>query len=171
VLLVPPALLKTASTGWRIARYYTGRRTYRNAGPPPLALRLLGPLVVLFTLAVLATGLALILIGPDTSRNALLTVLGQRIDAVTVHQGTFAVWVVVTGLHVLARLVPSLQLTVGRGGERRHVPGSRRRIGVLVVTVVVAAASAAVVVSASSDWRSEQLGHHAAPSGRDDVEE
>jgi hypothetical protein len=27
-LLVPPALLKTATTGWRIARYYTGCRPY-----------------------------------------------------------------------------------------------------------------------------------------------
>src|SRR5689334_3326598 len=35
-LLVPPALAKTASTGWRIVRYYTGSRPYRDAGPPPM---------------------------------------------------------------------------------------------------------------------------------------
>ncbi len=61
VLLIPPALLKTGSTGWRIIRYYTGSRPYRHAGPPPLLLRVLGPLVVLFTLAVLGSGVALIL--------------------------------------------------------------------------------------------------------------
>src|SRR6266581_6310590 len=62
VLLIPPALVKTASTGWRIVRYYTGSRAYRDAGPPTLVLRVLGPLVVLFTLAVLGSGVALILV-------------------------------------------------------------------------------------------------------------
>src|SRR6185369_10099690 len=56
VLLVPPALVKTGSTGWRIIRYYTGDRSYRRAGPPPGPLRILGPLVVVSTLAVLASG-------------------------------------------------------------------------------------------------------------------
>ena len=67
-LLVPPALLKTATTGWRIARYYAGSAAYRTAGPPPLALRLLGPLVVLSTLAVLGSGVALVLVGETSSR-------------------------------------------------------------------------------------------------------
>ena len=98
-LLVPPALLKTGTTGWRIVGYYTGRRPYRDAGPPPMLLRILGPLVVASTLAVLGSGLLLILLGPDTSRRTLLDTLGQRIDTVTIHQATFAVWAVVTGLH------------------------------------------------------------------------
>ena len=63
VALGPPALLKTTTTGWRIVRYYTGDRPYRQAGPPPVALRLLGPLVVGATLALLGTGLALVLLG------------------------------------------------------------------------------------------------------------
>lgn len=61
VLLVPPALLKTASTGWRIVRYYRGNPDYRHAGPPPMLLRILGPGVVLSTLGLLASGLMLIL--------------------------------------------------------------------------------------------------------------
>jgi hypothetical protein len=44
--LVPVVLLKTATTGWRIVRYYAGDPSYRRAGPPPLLLRVLGPLVV-----------------------------------------------------------------------------------------------------------------------------
>ena len=31
-LLIPPALLKTATTGWRIVRYYVGDRDYRRRG-------------------------------------------------------------------------------------------------------------------------------------------
>src|SRR5690349_11713993 len=50
-LLIPPALAKTASTGWRIVRYYRGSPAYAEAGPPPLPLRLLGPVVVVSTLA------------------------------------------------------------------------------------------------------------------------
>ena len=35
-LLIPPALAKTASTGWRIVRYYRASPAYAEAGPPPL---------------------------------------------------------------------------------------------------------------------------------------
>ena len=56
VLLTAVAALKIASTGWRILRYYTGNQPYRTAGPPPLLLRLLGPLVIAGTVAVLASG-------------------------------------------------------------------------------------------------------------------
>src|SRR3954453_14746213 len=42
-VLIPPVLLKLASTGYRFARYYTQSRAYVEKGPPPLALRLFGP--------------------------------------------------------------------------------------------------------------------------------
>src|SRR4051794_34861962 len=41
MLLIPPVLLKLASTGYRFARYYMGARIYREKGPPLLVLRLL----------------------------------------------------------------------------------------------------------------------------------
>lgn len=75
-LLVPPAVLKTVTTGWRIVRYYQGDRAYQAAGPPPTLLRALGPLVVLTTLALLGTGVLLILVGEPSSRAPLVTVLG-----------------------------------------------------------------------------------------------
>lgn len=34
-ILVPLVMLKTATTGWRIVRYYLGSPSYRAAGPPP----------------------------------------------------------------------------------------------------------------------------------------
>lgn len=95
-LLVPPALLKTGSTGRRVARYYRHHPIYKQVGPPPLLLRLLGPGVVVSTLALLGSGLALVALGPNSSRTALLTVLGQQIDAVTVHQFLFILWAVFT---------------------------------------------------------------------------
>ena len=39
MLLVPPVLVKMASTFWRFTKYYTGSREYREKGPPPVVLR------------------------------------------------------------------------------------------------------------------------------------
>ena len=78
---------------------------------------MLGLLVVGATFALLGTGLALVLLGEPTSRQTLLTVLGQRIDTITLHQASFAVWAVVTGLHVLPACSP-------RGGSP-DVPAHR----------------------------------------------
>ncbi len=59
-------LLKLGSTGYRFARYYTGNPAYVQKGPPPLALRLLAPGVVLTTLALFGTGIALLFAGPPS---------------------------------------------------------------------------------------------------------
>ena len=64
MLLVPIVGLKVASTGYRFVRYYTGDRDYVRAGPPPPALRLLGPVVLLSTAGLFATGVALAVVGP-----------------------------------------------------------------------------------------------------------
>lgn len=160
VLLIPPALVKTGSTGWRIVRYYTGHRAYRAAGPPPLVLRLLGPVVVASTLAVLGTGLALVFVGPDASRRPLFAGL----DPVMLHKATFVVWAVATGAHTLARAVPALQLTVLRRPVPPAVPGRLRRGAVLLATMVVAVVAAAVVLAGSGAWRSQPREFH--PPGR-----
>lgn len=170
-LLVPPVLAKTATTGWRMVRYYAGSRQYRKAGPPPMLLRMLGPLVVVSSLALLGSGIALVLLGEQQSRTALITVLGWRLDWVGLHQGAFAVWFTVMTVHVLARLVPALRLTVGprisgRLGpalrpllervEHLHVPGGVWR-GALLTGALAAALSGALWMHGigPGDW-----GHH-----------
>jgi hypothetical protein len=149
VILIPPALLKTATTGWRIVRYYTGDKAYREAGPPPLLLRVLGPLVVLGSLALLGTGLALVVLGEERSRQSLFTVAGQRVDVLTLHQASFVVWAVVTGLHVLARLLPAWQTAAGGSAA---VPGPRARILVLAGSLVVAGLCAVLVLAHPGGW-------------------
>ena len=62
VVLIPPVLVKVASTTWRFARYYTGAPAYRRKGPPPVLLRLLGPVVVILTLVLLFSGVGLLLV-------------------------------------------------------------------------------------------------------------
>src|SRR4051812_2725698 len=62
VLLIGPLAVKLASTGYRFARYYTGAAAYARNGPPPLVLRSMAPLLVLDTLVVFASGVALLIV-------------------------------------------------------------------------------------------------------------
>src|SRR5450432_1842591 len=81
MLLVPIVVLKVASTGYRFVRYYAGDRDYVRAGPPTTALRLLGPIVIVSTAGLFATGVALAAAGPGGG-----VVLG-------LHKASFIVWV------------------------------------------------------------------------------
>lgn len=157
-MLVPLALAKTATTAWRIVRYYAGNVDYRQAGPPPLLLRLLGPLVVLTALAVLGTGLALLPLG-EAGRRPFLTVAGFAVGAFTLHQGAFVLWLVVTSLHTLARLVPALQLAGNRVGAVA-VPGGTSRLWMLVATVVTAVVTGVVVLALGGDYPSAGFDAH-----------
>jgi len=96
MLLIPPILLKMAVTGYRFVRYYTANPAYRLKGPPPAPLRLIAPIVVISTVVVFASGVALLLVGPS-SRETLLPI----------HKISFIVWVAFTALHVLGHL-PSI---------------------------------------------------------------
>jgi hypothetical protein len=154
-LLVPPALVKTATTGWRVVRYYRGDPAYGDAGPPPLLLRLLGPLVVASTLAVLASGVWLVVLGQDRSRQALVTALGLRVDWITVHQAAFAVWATATGLHLLGRIVAAVRLTL-LAERGRRIPGTRARLAVLAVAVASAAVLAVLLVRADGPWHASR---------------
>jgi hypothetical protein len=155
-LLVPPAVLKTVSTGWRVVRYYRHHPAYRQAGPPPLILRVLGPGVVASTLGLLASGLILILLGPDRSRSAFVAGL----DWVTLHQALFLIWGVLTGLHVLARIVPALRLTVVRSASPRAVDGGNQRVIAVIATLATAAVAAAIVLAGSGTWRADERNRH-----------
>lgn len=123
MLLIGPVALKVASTGYRFARYYTLDPSYREAGPPAPALRLIAPLVVISTVAVFATGVALLLAGPS-SRDLL----------VPLHKASFIVWIAFTAIHVIGHIaeVPgaiSLRyqgLAQGFAEATEQLPGMRR---------------------------------------------
>jgi hypothetical protein len=121
MVLIPPVLLKLGSTGYRFARYYTGARGYREKGPPLLPLRLMAPVLVASTVAVLVTGVLLLAAGHKSG--ALLQL----------HQLSFIVWGVVFAVHLLAylpRVVRSLRAD-WRAARREAVPGAGFR-GLLV---------------------------------------
>lgn len=163
-LLVPPALMKTASTGWRIVRYYVGDASYQDAGPPPTLLRVLGPLVVLSTLGLLGSGTLLIILGEQRGNQNLFSLVGFGVSWMSLHQGFFIVWCGATGLHLLGRIVPALLLTLGSGRTHR-VPGVATRTALIVATAVVAAALAVVLVRADGSWGHDEHGSDRGAAG------
>ena len=127
LVLVPPVVLKLASTGWRFARYYLKDAVDVRRGPPRAFLRLLvAPSTVASTLVLFGTGVALVIVHP------------QRGLIVGLHKASFVVWFGAMSVHVLAHVlkVPRLARADYRGGIRRHVatavrgqgrsPGGRR---------------------------------------------
>lgn len=91
MLLIGPVVLKLASTGYRFARYYTGAPAYRRKGPPVMLLRLLGPVVLVTSLAVIGTGIMLGVDGPAGLQPWLM-----------LHKATFVLWFCAMTVHVLA---------------------------------------------------------------------
>jgi hypothetical protein len=137
MVLLGPVALKVASTGYRFVRYYTGQASYRRAGPPAPALRVLGPVVVVSTVAVLASGVALLLV-PRADQDLVFTL----------HKASFIVWFGATSLHVLAYLWRVPRLISSELGVERQTPVPRHRVlrltalaGSLAVGVVLAAAT------------------------------
>ena len=142
MVLIPPVLLKLASTGYRFVRYYTGAVAYREKGPPPLPLRLLAPVLVVATLGVFVTGVDLLL-------------LGNRSDTVVeLHKISFIVWGVVFGVHLLAhvaRVARSLRLDWG-AARRRAVPGAGLRAMLVAASVGSGLALALSLLSTMTGW-------------------
>jgi hypothetical protein len=134
MLLLPPIALKLASVGYRFVRYYTGAGAYREAGPPPRLLRALGPLVVLSTLALFGTGVALVVAGPGTG--------GLK----GLHKLSFIVWAAAMAIHVLWHLEKLPGAVAAEWRRRRPHGGAGKRalaLGLsLAVGLVLAAATA-----------------------------
>ena len=148
-LLIGPVLLKSGSTIYRFMRYYSGAEPYRKKGPPPLPLRLIGPLVILSTLALLGTGVALILTG---TAGLLLTA----------HQTSFWIWVVLMTVHVLGHLWEAAVLSWRdlHGSLRGPAARARRwRFVSVVLALVIGVGAATALLPSASTWTARPSGH------------
>jgi hypothetical protein len=113
MLLLGPVGLKIGSTLWRFTRYYTGSAAYVRRGPPAPLQRVTGPFVILTTVAVLGTGIMLVVEGPGSGNWGRL------------HHLSFLLWAVVMVIH-LASYVPKLPgMLSGRGDHARHLLAAR----------------------------------------------
>jgi hypothetical protein len=153
MVLVPPVLLKIGSTIWKFARYYLGSPAYRRKGPPPAFLRLLGPFLVVLTVAVIGTGIALLL-GPFSMRSQLLQL----------HKLTFIVWIAAMTVHVLAHIVDTARLAPKDfyWRTRRQIRGAGKRQWALVGALFIGLLLALAVVPKVGPWRADGTPGHAA---------
>jgi len=126
-VLIPPVLLKLASTGWRFARYYTGSKPYTVKGAPQLVMRLLAPLLVAATVVLFASGVAMGIFH------------GHALDiARRLHGPASVVWMILVGVHVLVYLKRALITSKEdiTASSRASVPGARVRTYLVAFAIV-----------------------------------
>jgi hypothetical protein len=143
MVLVPPVLVKVGSTTWRFARYYAGAPAYRRKGPPPLILRLLGPGVVVLTLVLLASGIALLFV--SRSSGSLL---------LTVHKASFVLWFGAMTIHVLSHLAEVARVAPRDWlrRTRRDVSGAGMRQWLIAASLVAGAVLGVLLISRVGPW-------------------
>jgi hypothetical protein len=142
MLLIPVIALKLASAGWRMVRYYLGREEYVRRGPPHVVLRtLVAPVVVASTIALFATGVALLAL--DRTHGSI----------VGLHKASFFVWLGAVGVHVLTRL-PRLWSAL-----QLRLPGLSLRLAAVAVSLLAGFAVATLTLPAA-DQLQDRLSAH-----------
>ncbi len=154
LVLVGPLLLKLASTGYRFVCYYTGNQRYRSKGAPPMPLRLIAPILVISTVTVMGSGIALLFLGPQ-SRDTLLPI----------HKISFFIWIAFTSLHVLGHLPTLWQgLRADYGPavlQGQATDGRAGRVLSLASALVLGAAIAILLIPQFGPWlHAHHLHHH-----------
>jgi hypothetical protein len=142
-LLIPPVALKLGSTGYRFGRYYLGSDPYVAKGPPQIVLRMIAPVVVISTLAVFGTGIALMLSGPS-SKDALLPF----------HKASFIVWIAFTGVHMLGHLLELPRPVRADLGRDAGLPGRSLRWMLISVALASGTAMGMWALSYTAPWQS-----------------
>lgn len=140
VALVPVVALKLVSTGWRMLRYYTNEPAYRREGPPRSLLRAIAPLLVGATVALLASGVGLILAGPHA----------QFFRAV--HGASFTFFLVLVGVHAVAHLPKLRRFAFADWVTGRRAPGHFVRRTIVTFTVIAGGALAFAAVQSAGPW-------------------
>ena len=153
LVLLGPLVLKLASTGYRFVRYYSGNPRYRSKGAPPTPLRLIAPIVVISTVVVMASGVALLIGGPQS-----------RSTFFPIHKLSFFVWVAFTALHVLAHLPEvwhELKVDYGPAARLGQAPAGRSgRALALASALTLGVVVAILFIPMFGPWLNAPLHHH-----------
>ena len=112
---------------------------------------MLGPVVVVSTVALFASGIAL-LVDPNGLGGHLLLI----------HRASFFVWLAVTTIHVLGHLVEMGRLAPRdwRPRTRRRIPGAGLRQVIIVASLAIGVLLAVVLVGRVTEFRQTYHGHH-----------
>lgn len=152
ILLLGPVLLKVGSTMYRFARYYRGETSYVKNGPPHPVLRILGPFVILSSLALLGTGVTLVFLGAQHSDVML-----------TLHQTAFWVWVVLMTIHVVGHIVGAATVSVAevRNTLRGKAAAGRRwRFALIALALVLGVGGATILTPHATSWTTRTFERH-----------
>jgi hypothetical protein len=143
MLLAGPLLIKLGSTGYRFVRYYTRSPAYVRRGPPHLALRVLGPLLVATTLVVVGSGIGLMVTGPDHAGPLL-----------PLHGFSVLIFLPLIAIHLVAHILATRQLVADDWGTASAAlaPGRRVRVGVNLGALVLGALSAILLLPTIAPW-------------------
>ena len=138
LLLLGPVAVKLASTGYRFASYYGGGAEYVRRGPPvPVVRFVVAPVLVLSTLVLFGTGVALVV---SPARGAVLGL----------HKASFVVWFGAMTVHVLLyawRVGRHLVVEAGR-----RVRGRGYRLALVLVAVAAGLVVAVAAYPQASPW-------------------
>jgi hypothetical protein len=141
LFVIPVTCLKLATTGYRFFHYYRGTSAYRQKGPPHPILRIAAPLVVIATVVLLGTGVAMLIVGPDRSDMWI-----------TVHQGSFIAWFALTTVHVLGHALETWRLTTDEMRASPPVPRRTTRVALVTISLIVGLAIGIASLSFAGDW-------------------
>ncbi len=138
LLLLGPVALKLASAGYRFLGYYRGRADYVRLGPPAAIMRfVVAPALVLSTLVLFGTGVALVV---SPARGAVLGL----------HKASFIVWFGAMTVHVLVYAYRvGRHLVVERA---RRVRGRGYRLALVLVAVAAGLLVAVAAYPQAKPW-------------------
>ncbi|MCU1492979.1 MAG: hypothetical protein JWO62_743 [Acidimicrobiaceae bacterium] len=144
LVLVPPLLVKLGSVGWRFLQYYRGDERYRAKGPPRPLLRVLGPLLLVATIVLLASGMVLLL-SPSS--------FGGHLKSI--HGASFYIWLLLVVTHVAFhwRDVRRLGTKDLARRSRQAVPGAVIRQTTVLISLVVGVLLSLSLVSQVGTYR------------------
>lgn len=143
LLLVPPVALKLCSTGWRFFRYYTRSEAYLEKGPPKLLLRALAPFLILTTITLFASGVGMIVVGPRGNWRWLLGL----------HKVSFALWLILTAVHVLAYAFRAWRQAGADWRRERRASGASTRRRLIVGTLAAGLVIACAAIPVAQTWQ------------------
>jgi len=143
VVLVGPLAVKIGSTGYRFVRYYRGSAPFVAKGPPLPVLRVLAPLLLAATLALIASGIALDVTGPDHGG-----------PLIPLHNVTAMIWLPMIAIHVFAHLrsVPSRIVDDWRRQPAEPASGRGRRLTLILGALVGGTIATTLTVPLNTAW-------------------
>lgn len=150
--LLPPIAVKLASTGWRFVRYYTRNDAYLVKGAPELVMRLLAPLLVVSTVVLFGSGVAMGVLHGHALQ------IARRL-----HGPSAVVWMIVLGIHVLVYTPRALRAVAGdvTATSRRRVAGAKLRTYVVAAALVCGAVVGLATLPVQHQWLHLSSHHHA----------